>query len=142
LIYYAGMIILPFGGILSDGYHPIKLAVELERLRQVKGPQHKLARSRAVKPAFPTSTYRNSNAVSRQDPRRTYFKSLRSSMVFLTSRFWLLRGYLKEPRGEKRRAVPRDVETIAKTAQFSNSEWEEVREFMTFLAAKKHRGSK
>src|SRR5882762_11679489 len=44
-------------------------------------------------------------------------------------------GYLKEKPAQKgRRAFPRDVETMAKSAQFSNAEWQEVREFMSFVA--------
>jgi transcriptional regulator with XRE-family HTH domain len=47
-------------------------------------------------------------------------------------------GYLKEnPAERKRRIIPRDVEAIAETAQFSGREWDEVREFMTFIASKR-----
>jgi hypothetical protein len=46
-------------------------------------------------------------------------------------------GYLKEkPREKRRRAIPRDVEAMAQSAQFSGEEWEEVRNFMTFLATR------
>lgn len=45
-------------------------------------------------------------------------------------------GYLKEKAAEKAaRVVPRDVEALARTAQFSGQEWDEVRKFMTFLAS-------
>ncbi len=47
-------------------------------------------------------------------------------------------GYLKEKTSDKSpRVFPRDVEAIAKSAQFSGEEWEEVRSFMTFLASKR-----
>jgi len=50
-------------------------------------------------------------------------------------------AYLKEPQGNKRRVVPCEVEAVAESARFSNSEWKEVREFMAFWAAKRHRVS-
>jgi HTH-type transcriptional regulator, competence development regulator len=51
-------------------------------------------------------------------------------------------GYLKEKPVGKDRVFPRDVEAIAQTAKFSGEEWEEVRNFMTFLATKRKPGSK
>ncbi len=52
-------------------------------------------------------------------------------------------GYLKDrPADKGKRVIPRDIETIAKTAQFSGTEWQEVREFMSFVAAKRRRNFK
>jgi len=52
-------------------------------------------------------------------------------------------GYLKEKSADRdRRVFPRDVEAIAKTAQFSGEEWEDVRNFMTFLSTKRKPGTK
>jgi transcriptional regulator with XRE-family HTH domain len=52
-------------------------------------------------------------------------------------------GYLKEKPADRHRHVfPREVEAVAKTAQFSGEEWEEVRNFMTFLATKRKPGTK
>lgn len=49
-------------------------------------------------------------------------------------------GYLKErPKDEEGRVIPRDIESVARTAQFTGAEWKEVREFMTFVAAKRKR---
>jgi len=49
-------------------------------------------------------------------------------------------GYLKDkPTDRGRKVVPRDIETLAKSAQFSGAEWQEVREFMSFVAAKRQR---
>jgi len=52
-------------------------------------------------------------------------------------------GYLKDKVSERPpRVFPRDVEAIAKSAQFSGEEWDEVRSFMTFLASKRKPGQK
>lgn len=52
-------------------------------------------------------------------------------------------GYLKEKSvGKDRHVFPRDVEAVARTARFSGEEWEEVRNFMTFLATKRKPGAK
>jgi transcriptional regulator with XRE-family HTH domain len=49
-------------------------------------------------------------------------------------------GYLKDrPRDEAGRVIPRDVEAVARTAQFTGSEWKEVRDYMTFVAGKRQR---
>ena len=50
-------------------------------------------------------------------------------------------GYLKDGSTAKRalRAVPRDVEAIASTAKFTDEEWREVKDFMSFVAAKRRR---
>jgi transcriptional regulator with XRE-family HTH domain len=47
-------------------------------------------------------------------------------------------GYLKErPTDHEGRVIPRDVESVARSAQFSSAEWKEVREFMAFVASKR-----
>lgn len=48
-------------------------------------------------------------------------------------------GYLREGGVVKRgsRAVPRDVEAIASSAKFTEEEWREVKDFMTFVAGKR-----
>lgn len=52
-------------------------------------------------------------------------------------------GYLKEkPTERNRRVIPRDVEAMAQSAQFSGAECDEVRSFMAFLAAKRKPGTK
>ena len=49
-------------------------------------------------------------------------------------------GYLKEkPIDRDRRVIPRNIEALAKSAQFSVTEWQEVREFMSFVATKRRR---
>lgn len=49
-------------------------------------------------------------------------------------------GYLKDkPIDRGRRVIPLDIETVAKGARFSEPEWQEVREFMSFIAAKRRR---
>jgi transcriptional regulator with XRE-family HTH domain len=51
-------------------------------------------------------------------------------------------GYLKERSTDQEgRVIPRDIETVARSAQFSGAEWKEVREFMTFVAGKRRRKS-
>ena len=52
-------------------------------------------------------------------------------------------GYLKEKaEARSRRVIPRDVEAMAQSAQFSGEEWDEVKNFMTFLATKRKPGAK
>jgi len=52
-------------------------------------------------------------------------------------------GYLKEKSQERnRRVVPRDVEAMAQSAQFSGEEWDEVRNFMAFLTTKRKPGTR
>lgn len=52
-------------------------------------------------------------------------------------------GYLKEKSQERnRRVIPRDVEAMAQSAQFSGEEWDEVRHFMAFLTTKRKPGAK
>jgi transcriptional regulator with XRE-family HTH domain len=48
-------------------------------------------------------------------------------------------GYLREGGPTKRgaRPVPRDVEAIASTAKFTEDEWREVKDFMSFVAGKR-----
>jgi transcriptional regulator with XRE-family HTH domain len=47
-------------------------------------------------------------------------------------------GYLKEKSaGKDRHVFPHEVEAVARTARFSGEEWEEVRNFMTYLATKR-----
>jgi len=49
-------------------------------------------------------------------------------------------GYLKEGTGPRSRAhhpVPRDVETLASTAKFNEDEWQQVKDFMSFVASKR-----
>jgi HTH-type transcriptional regulator, competence development regulator len=118
-----------------------KLALELERLRQVKGRNvslREVERQTGISNEYLSQLERGLATKPAPDVLQKLAKFYGVSYESLL----VAAGYLKEPRGERRRVVPRDVETIAETAQFSNSEWEEVREFMTFLAAKKHRGSK
>lgn len=47
-------------------------------------------------------------------------------------------GYLRENSGRgKRRVVPREIEAMAESAQFTGDEWEQVQEFMSFLTSKR-----
>jgi HTH-type transcriptional regulator, competence development regulator len=48
-------------------------------------------------------------------------------------------GYLKEKPPRQARVIPRDIEAVAKSARFSDSEWQEVREFMSFIATKRRK---
>jgi len=51
-------------------------------------------------------------------------------------------GYLKDrPKDDDGRAIPRDIEAVARSARFTGAEWKEVREFMTFVASKRQRKS-
>ena len=51
-------------------------------------------------------------------------------------------GYLKEKSRRRIAAIPRDVEAMAQSAQFSGDESDGVRNFMTFLATKRKPGAK
>ena len=72
--------------------------------------------------------------------RRARRSRLKASQFLVRARGFLNEHSIVDAGIERLKHI--DVETIAESAQFSNSEWEEVREFMTFLAVKKHRGSK
>ena len=118
-----------------------KLAQELERLRQVKGRNvslREVERQTGISNEYLSQLERGIAT----KPAPELLQKLAKFYGVPYESLLVAAGYLKEPRGEKRRAVPRDVESIAETAQFSNSEWEEVREFMTFLTTKRHRGPK
>jgi len=118
-----------------------KLAVELERLRQVKGRSvslREVERQTGISNEYLSQLERG----IAKKPAPDVLQKLAKFYGVTYESLLIAAGYLKEPRGQRRRIVPREVETIAESADFSNSDWEEVREFMTFLAAKKHRGSK
>src|SRR5258708_17042698 len=125
---------------MRDPEMEVKLGEELARLRQVKGRNvslREVERQTGISNEYLSQLERG--IATRPAP--DVLQKLAKFYGVPYESLLVAAGYLKEPRGEKRLAVPRDVETIAKTAQFSNSECEEVREFMTFLAAKKHRVS-
>jgi transcriptional regulator with XRE-family HTH domain len=118
-----------------------KLATELERLRQVKGRNvslREVERQTGISNEYLSQLERGIATKPAPDVLQKLSKFYAVSYESLL----IAAGYLKEPRGDKHKVVPRDVETIAEGAQFSSSEWEEVRDFMTFIAARKHRGSK
>jgi transcriptional regulator with XRE-family HTH domain len=115
-----------------------KLGEELERLRLVKGRNvslREVERQTGISNEYLSQLERGIAT----KPAPDLLQKLAKFYGVPYESLLVAAGYLKEVRSNKRRVMPRDVETIAESAQFSDSEWEEVREFMTFLAAKKNR---
>jgi|SRR6266446_650527 transcriptional regulator with XRE-family HTH domain len=119
-----------------------KLGEELARLRQVKGRNislREVERQTGISNEYLSQLERGIAT----KPAPDVLQKLAKFYGVPYESLLVAAGYLKDKTpGRNQRVVPRDVETIAKSAQFSGSEWEEVREFMTFLAVKRNRGSK
>lgn len=113
------------------------LGEELARLRQVKGRTlslREVERQTGISNEYLSQLERGIATRPAPDVLQKLAKFYGASYESLL----IAAGYLKEKAAErKRRVIPRDVEAIAEAAQFSGREWEEVREFMTFLATKR-----
>ncbi len=126
----------------SVGYESMALTLgeELARLRQVKGRNvslREVERQTGISNEYLSQLERGIAT----KPAPDVLQKLATFYGVPYESLLISAGYLKEkPSGKNRRTVPRDVEAIAQSAQFTGSEWEEVREFMTFLAAKRNRG--
>lgn len=128
--------------IVGDTKMASKLGDELARLRQVKGRDvslREVERQTGISNEYLSQLERgvaNKPAPDVLQKLAKFYGTPYESLLMAA-------GYLKEKPDEKnRRIVPRDVEAIAQSAQFSGDEWDEVRNFMTFLAAKRKFGSK
>jgi len=114
-----------------------KLGEELARLRQVKGRAislREVERQTGISNEYLSQLERGVATKPAPDLLQKLAKFYGAPYESLL----VAAGYLKEKSGERnRRVIPRDVEAIAQSAQFSGDEWEEVRNFMTFLATKR-----
>src|SRR6266478_5220154 len=119
-----------------------RLGEELARLRQVKGRSvslREVARQTGISNEYLSQLERGVATKRAPDVLQKLAKFYGAPYESLL----IAAGYLKEKSGEKnRRVIPRDVEAMAQSAQFSGEEWEEVRNFMTFLATKRKPGAK
>lgn len=114
-----------------------KLGEELARLRQMKGRDislREVQRQTGISNEYLSQIERGVATRPAPDLLQKLAKFYGAPYESLL----MAAGYLKETSDEKkRRVIPRDVEAIAQSAQFSGDEWNEVRNFMTFLAAKR-----
>lgn len=119
-----------------------RLGEELARLRQVKGRSvslREVERQTGISNEYLSQLERGVATKPAPDVLQKLAKFYGTPYESLL----MAAGYLKEKSGEKiRRVIPRDVEAMAQSAQFSGEEWEEVRNFMTFLATKRKPGAK
>lgn len=119
-----------------------KLGDELARLRQVKGRTislREVERQTGISNEYLSQLERGVATKPAPDVLQKLAKFYGAPYEALL----VAAGYLKEKAVDKNwRVVPHDIEAIAKTAQFSGHEWEEVRSFMTFLATKRKPGTK
>jgi transcriptional regulator with XRE-family HTH domain len=119
-----------------------RLGEELARLRQVKGRSvslREVERQTGISNEYLSQLERGVATKPAPDVLQKLAKFYGAPYESLL----IAAGYLKEKSGEKnRRVIPRDVEAMAQSAQFSGEEWEEVRNFMTFLATKRKPGAK
>lgn len=114
-----------------------KLGEELARLRQTKGRSislREVERQTGVSNEYLSQLERGVATKPTPDvlQRLASFYGVPYESLLISA------GYLKEnsARG-KNRAVPREVEAIAESAQFTSEEWDQVRQFMTFLTSKR-----
>jgi len=118
------------------------LGDELSRLRQVKGRSvslREVERQTGISNEYLSQLERGLAT----KPAPAVLQSLAKFYDVPYESLLVAAGYLKEkPIDRDRRVFPRDVETLAKSAQFSATEWREVREFMSFLATKRRRDLK
>jgi transcriptional regulator with XRE-family HTH domain len=114
-----------------------RLSEDLARLRQVKGvSQREVERQVGISNEYLSQLERGIATKPAPDVLQKLAKFYQVSYESLL----VAAGYLKEKAAEKGpRVIPRDVESVARSAQFSGSEWDEVREFMTFVASKRRR---
>ncbi|MGA7294947.1 MAG: helix-turn-helix transcriptional regulator [Terriglobales bacterium] len=119
-----------------------RLGEELARLRQVKGRSvslREVERQTGISNEYLSQIERGVATKPAPDVLQKLAKFYGAPYESLL----IAAGYLKEKSGEKtRRVIPRDVEAMAQSAQFSGDEWDEVRNFMTFLATKRKPGAK
>ena|SRR6476620_9093981 len=124
---------------MPDPEMEVKLGEELARLRQVKGRNlslREVERQTGISNEYLSQLERGIAT----KPAPELLQKLAKFYDVPYESLLVAAGYLKDkPSGRHPRIVPRDVEAIAKTARFTGSEWEEVREFMTFIAAKRGR---
>jgi transcriptional regulator with XRE-family HTH domain len=113
------------------------LGEDLARLRQVKGvSQREVERQVGISNEYLSQLERGIATKPAPDVLQKLAKFYQVSYESLL----VAAGYLKEKAAERgARVIPRDVESVARSAQFSGSEWDEVREFMTFVASKRRR---
>jgi transcriptional regulator with XRE-family HTH domain len=119
-----------------------RLGEELARLRQVKGRSvslREVERQTGISNEYLSQLERGVATKPAPDVLQKLAKFYGAPYESLL----MAAGYLKEKSGEKnRRVIPRDVEAMAQSAQFSGEEWDEVRNFMSFLATKRRPGTK
>ena len=118
-----------------------KLGEELSRLRHVKGRRislREVERETGISNEYLSQLERGIAT----KPAPDLLQKLAKYFGVPYESFLIAAGYLKDNPISVRRVIPRDVEAVAKTAQFTGPEWEEVREFMTFVAAKRQRRSR
>lgn len=118
-----------------------RLGEELSRLRQVKDRSlslREVARQTGVSNEYLSQLERG----VAMKPTPEVLQKLATFYDVPYESLLIAAGYLKErPTDQAGRVIPRDVEAVARSAQFSSAEWNEVREFMTFVAAKRRRKS-
>ena len=119
-----------------------RLGEELARLRQVKGRNvslREVERQTGISNEYLSQLERGVATKPAPDVLQKLSKFYGTPYESLL----MAAGYLKEKSGERnRRVIPRDVEAMAQSAQFSGEEWDEVRNFMSFLATKRKLGTK
>jgi transcriptional regulator with XRE-family HTH domain len=119
-----------------------RLGEELARLRQVKGRSvslREVERQTGISNEYLSQLERG---VAKK-PTPAVLQKLAKFYGASYESLLIAAGYLKEKPGEKHlRVIPRDVEAMAQSAQFSGEEWDEVRDFMTFLATKRKPSAK
>ncbi|MDA8120898.1 MAG: helix-turn-helix transcriptional regulator [Gammaproteobacteria bacterium] len=116
-----------------------KLGEELARLRQVKSRNlslREVERQTGVSNEYLSQLERGIAA----KPAPEVLQKLATFYEVPYETLLVAAGYLKEKAGDKTgRVIPRDIEAVARSAQFTGAEWDEVRDFMTFVAAKRRR---
>src|SRR5438552_3114700 len=104
-----------------------RLGEELSRLRQIKGRSislREVERQTGISNEYLSQLERGLAT----KPAPDLLQKLAKFYEVPYESLLVAAGYLKEKAIEKeRRVIPRDVETVAKSAQFSSAEWQEVR---------------
>ena len=119
-----------------------RLGDELARLRQVKGRSvslREVERQTGISNEYLSQLERG----IAKKPAPDVLQKLAKFYQVPYETLLVSAGYLKEKaEARSRRVIPRDVEAMAQSAQFSGEEWDEVKNFMTFLATKRKPGAK
>lgn len=119
---------------------PNKLGEELRRLREIAGQGKKISlREIESKTGISNEYLSQLERGVAAKPGPDVLQKLASFYDVPYESLLVAAGYLKEGASTKKasRQIPSDVEAMASTAKFTEEEWRQVKDFMSFVAAKR-----